>query len=396
MKTNYSTKKLGEVAILNPEKSEIKDKPGSLLVSFVSMSAVDEYLQTITQLESRKIGAVRKGYTYFRNDDVLFAKITPCMENGKVAIARGLENGIGFGSTEFHVIRPTDQITSEWIYLVVGNQAFRDEAEKRMQGVAGQRRVPISFLENYEILVPPIVEQRKIVARIEKQFAKIDEVARLRAESEKLAAALLPAALHEIFSDHDWEMVNIGDEKIMKMTSGGTPSRGNVAFYDGENVWLKSGELNDDTELMDSEEHISNEALKKSSAKIFPAGTVLLAMYGATAGKLGILKRSGATNQAVAGMTPVSSKLDSKYLFYCLLHIREEIIGQAWGGAQPNLSQTILKKIKIPLPPLAEQKKIVQKLDALSIKSRTLRDLQSSQSADLKSLKQSILHEAFS
>jgi len=125
-------------------------------------------------------------------------------------------------------------------------------------------------------------------------------------------------------------------------------------------------------------------------------GTVLLAMYGATAGKLGILGKAAATNQAVAGLMCDEKKLVPKFLFYTLTHIRNKIIAQAWGGAQPNLSQTILKTFKIPLPPLAEQKKIVKKLDALSEKVCALRALQSAQSADLKALKQSLLHEAFS
>ena len=93
---HWPTKKLGEVAILNPKKSELKDLPDDLLVSFIPMSALDEITQTIKTNELRKLSNVRKGYTYFKEGDILFSKITPCMENGKVAVAKNLKNGIGF------------------------------------------------------------------------------------------------------------------------------------------------------------------------------------------------------------------------------------------------------------------------------------------------------------
>jgi type I restriction enzyme S subunit len=118
-------------------------------------------------------------------------------------------------------------------------------------------------------------------------------------------------------------------------------------------------------------------------------------MYGATAGKIGILGIEASTNQAVAGMIPVAEKLDNKFLYYFLMKKREDIIAQAWGGAQPNLSQTILKRFSIPLPPLAEQQKIVTRLDALSEKLRTLRELQQSQLEDMKKLEKVYLREAF-
>lgn len=293
-----------------------------------------------------------------------------------------------------HVLRPRrDVVLDDWLTYFLNMSDLTPFLTGTTVKKLNQER-----LRAIEIPLSPLAEQREIVSKIEKQFAKIDEVARLRADSEALAEKLLPAALHKIFSSAEskgWEQVDIGDEKIMQMTSGGTPSRSNSSFYGGKIAWLKSGELNDNVQIEDSKEHITDEALKKSSAKVFPAGTVLLAMYGATAGKLGVLAKPATTNQAVAGIIPNAKSLDSKFLYYCLTYIREQIIEQAWGGAQPNLSQTILKTFKIPFPSLAEQKKIVKKLDVLSEKARMLRDLQSSQSVHLKSLKQSVLHEAF-
>ncbi|MFA6136314.1 MAG: restriction endonuclease subunit S [Candidatus Paceibacterota bacterium] len=264
---------------------------------------------------------------------------------------------------------------------------------------ATHKRYWISEYSQIKISLPPLAEQKKIVAKLEKVLGKIKEAKKLRSEAEETTKNLIPAELHKIFEEgkkKGWEEKKLGDETILKMTSGGTPSRSNIDFYNGGILWLKSGELENNVDIIDSEEKISEDAIKKSSAKVFPKGTVLFAMYGATAGKLGILGIDASTNQAVAGMIPVAEKLNNKFLYYFLLKQREEIISQAWGGAQPNLSQAIIKEFKISLPSLPEQKKIVVRLDLLSEKIKKLQDYQKSTKSDMASLEQSILSSAFS
>ena len=219
---------------------------------------------------------------------------------------------------------------------------------------------------NLEILLPPLEEQKRIVAILDERLGKIVEAKKLREEAIKETEKILSQTLSEIFEEgkkKGWEEKSFEDQSILKMTSGGTPSRSNPGFYCGGILWLKSGELQDNTNIIDSEEKITEKAIEKSSAKIFPAGTVLFAMYGATAGKIGILGIEASTNQAVAGMIPVIGKLDQKFLYYFLIKKREEIVTKAWGGAQPNLSQTILKTFYIPVPSISEQKEIVKKLE---------------------------------
>ncbi|MFZ2361803.1 MAG: restriction endonuclease subunit S [Anaerolineae bacterium] len=146
-------------------------------------------------------------------------------------------------------------------------------------------------------------------------------------------------------------------------TSGGTPSRKRPDFFDGEIPWLKSGELNNGL-IYETEERISRDALESSSAKVFPSGTLTIALYGATVGKLGILKIDAATNQAVAGVfTP--DFVQTKYLFWFLFFYRPALLDERFGGAQPNISQAILKEIEFPLPPLPEQHRIVAKIEEL-------------------------------
>ena len=155
---------LGEVCQINPKKGQDKRLASGLTVSFVPMPAVSEKGE-IDPSDTREYDAVKTGFTYFAENDVLFAKITPCMENGKGAVARGLHNSIGFGSTEFHVLRPINGKTNPyWIYMLTAFSQFREDAANNMTGSAGQRRVPASFLESYRVSVPPIELQEQFAA----------------------------------------------------------------------------------------------------------------------------------------------------------------------------------------------------------------------------------------
>jgi len=156
-----------------------------------------------------------------------------------------------------------------------------------------------------------------------------------------------------------WELVQIGD--ICSTTSGGTPSRKTNKYYEGAIPWVKSGELNDGL-VSDIEEHITDEAIAKSSAKIFPSGTLLIALYGATVGKLGILTKDAATNQAVCAIFPPEN-VKQKYLFWYLRYIRSDLIASAIGGAQPNISQGIIKDTYVPIASENEQKRIVAEIE---------------------------------
>src|ERR1019366_7714902 len=143
----WPTKPLGEVCAINP-KLVASEIPGTNTdVTFVPMAAVDELSGSIARPELRKYSQVAKGYTPFRENDVLFAKITPCMENGKATIARGLMNHVGLGSTEFHVLRPTPALLPEWVFAFIRQPAFRSEAQANFTGTAGQRRVPLEFMK---------------------------------------------------------------------------------------------------------------------------------------------------------------------------------------------------------------------------------------------------------
>lgn len=153
---------LSEIAEVNPSsKPKCKDEEP---VSFITMADVSEDGEIINQ-QSKMYGEVKKGYTVFQDGDILFAKITPCMENGKGALALNLINGIGFGSTEFHVLRPMDSRDTAFIYFLTMNKKFRQQARRFMRGTAGQLRVPKDFLDEYVLDCLPKVTLREEMGR---------------------------------------------------------------------------------------------------------------------------------------------------------------------------------------------------------------------------------------
>lgn len=157
-----------------------------------------------------------------------------------------------------------------------------------------------------------------------------------------------------------WSYVKIGD--VLKTTAGGTPLRSKKEYYEGGTIpWLNSGEVRQ-LEISSSKQFITPLGLKNSTAKVFPPETVLFALYGATAGQVGVLKFEAATNQAICGILP-SDDFDAKFLCYCLRSQYERVVAQAVGNAQPNLSQKKVRELSVPMLPLPEQKRIVAILD---------------------------------
>ena len=190
-----------------------------------------------------------------------------------------------------------------------------------------------------------------------------------------------------------WERTSLGE--IATWGSGGTPSRSEPNFYGGSIPWIKSGELNA-RYVKSTEENITEAAVSGSSAKIFPAGSVAIAMYGATIGKTAILGVDAATNQACAVGAPIEGLTSSEFLYRLLQNEKDAFIEKGKGGAQPNISQAVIKAHEVSLPPLAEQTRIAAKLDELMAQVDTLKARIDSIPALLKRFRQSVLAAAVS
>ena len=206
--------RIGDVAHINPPRSK-PDYADSTPLVFVPMPRVAEEFGGIDVSERRPFSSIKRGYTQFQPGDVLFAKITPCMENGKIAIVPEIRPPLGYGSTEFFVMRPRAHGLSPWIAHCVAQSRFRDLARKNMQGAVGQRRVPKVWVKDASVPLAPLPEQHRIVAKIESLFAKLDEgvaaLKRAEANLERYRASVLKSAVEGRLTER-WRRENPPEE----------------------------------------------------------------------------------------------------------------------------------------------------------------------------------------
>jgi type I restriction enzyme S subunit len=192
---------ISDIAEINPLLPNKANIDRDLEVQFLPMKLVEEIINKIHLTETRKFVDVLKGsYTPFIDGDIIFAKVTPCMENGKIAIVNKLKNGIGFGSSEFHVLRCSDEINNSYLYNFIVQDTFRNKAQAAMTGAVGLRRVPKQFIENYLIPIPPTIEeQHQIVQEIESRLSVCDKMEQSITESIAKAEALRQSILKKAF-----------------------------------------------------------------------------------------------------------------------------------------------------------------------------------------------------
>ena len=354
--------------------------------------------------------------------DTLFSMVRPYLKN--IAYIDE-EYSDCIGSTGFYVCTPTPLVDRHYLYWLMVSPFVVNGLNHFMKG-DNSPSIRKGDIEKFVYPIPPLSEQHRLVARIESLFAKLD-AAREKVQSvldshETRKAALLhdafagkltakwreehqtelreskqfPSKLKSAPNHVDalagkWALVRLGD--VITWSSGGTPSRKHPEYYSGDIPWVKTGELNN-TYIYDTSEKITKEAIAQSSAKVLPVNTVLLAMYGATIGKVGILGVEAATNQACAcGIC--SEWVDYRFLFYYLQSQKSSFICSGKGGAQPNISQTIIKQYEFPLPSLPEQQEIVRILGRLLAREQRARQAAEETLAAIDRMKQSILARAF-
>jgi type I restriction enzyme S subunit len=317
------------------------------------------------------------------------------MQNGKHAIARNLQDGIGFGSTEFHVLRPTKEVLPEWIYSFLMQPSVMADAEADFTGSGGQLRVPEKFLAEVEIPLPPLAEQRRLAARLREQMSEVER-ARAAVQAQLDAAQTLPAALlRAVFERGKWKWLRI--DELAETCSGTTPSRSRQDFYGGKIPWVKTGELVDGI-IHDTEEHITETALRETSLRLLPKNTLLIAMYGQgqTRGRTALLACEATTNQACYAILP-NEKFDPKFLqlWFQFSYARLRQASEGRGGNQSNFNGKVLGAERVPLPPVPEQRAITARLDAELTDARTLVAKLESRLAEIELLPAALLRSAF-
>lgn len=385
--------RLGEVCEINPRLPPEAKLDDDTIVSFVPMAAVSEISGEITTAEERQYQDVKKGFTPFIGNDVLFAKITPSMENGKAAIARNLRNNIGFGSTEFHVIRCSEQILPEYVFYFIRQQSFRAWAKSSFIGSAGQQRVPPEFLARILFSLPTIPEQQRIV----EIFKQADDLRHQRREILG-QAKLLPAALFlEMFGDPRDDPKKWGTRPFGHFV---TYSKYGPRFPDREYSEvgariLRTTDMEGDGSLRwwDSPVMpVTQEELKQHALK---PGTLLVSRSG-TIGPVAIF--SQADEPCIAGAYLIefglSSEINHRFLTDFLLsrYGQTLLTGGSQSQTQANLNAPTIKKIAVPTPP----RDLQDKYETLSLAIRKSISAQNSESKSLELLTSELIRSAFS
>lgn len=375
---------LTEAVDLNPkpERSSLSDE---LEVSFVPMAAVEAGTGAIDTSTVRRYGEVKKGYTYFRDGDVLFAKITPCMENGKMAVARQLRNGIGFGSTEFHVLRPRMGVDAHYVYHFVSSARFRAEAAHRMTGAVGQKRVPAAFLEQSEIPLPPIDEQRRLVAEMEKQFSRLDEAVanlnRVTANLGRYKSAVLGAAVrgeltglrrrdrHSLETlPHGWRWATVQEvasSEARSIQSG--PFGSNLKhseFQTFGKLVIGIDNVQDGRFSIGAEHRIRDAKFRELQKYAARPGDVLITVM-ATIGRTCVVPDELEPAIITKHVYRIAVNRDIVLPHYLCIAlrggetVRAQLLGSVQGQTRPGLNGSILRRIRLPIPSIAEQVEII-------------------------------------
>ena len=352
---NFPVVRIGDVCSINPSKSAITGLEPDTKVSFVPMADLNEHRIKFKPYKEKILSDVSPSYTYFAENDVLLAKVTPCFENGKAGIARDLINGIGFGSSEFYVFRGGDKALSEWLYHCIMHPVFRNSAIAQMTGTGGLQRVPKGYIENFEIPLPPLQVQQEIVAEIE-GYQKVIDGARTVVDHYR----------PHIPIDPNWPMIAL-EEVCDEILSGGTPSTKNEEYWNGGVPWVTLVDLpptNFITEVRTTERTITKLGLNKSSARLIPENSVLVSTR-ATIGRIGINRIPLATNQGFKNIVIKNlSRLIPEYVALALTKLVPTMEAWASGGTFKEISKSKFCELQIPLPPLAVQKQIVAEIEA--------------------------------
>jgi type I restriction enzyme S subunit len=221
MRESWAIASLGDICKIKPPKNEAKQKLSDIdMVSFVPMNDLGIREKSLTPSTERRLGDVSGSYTYFAEGDVLLAKITPCFENGKLGIASGLKNGIGFGSSEFIVLRPNDELDPEYLFYFLAQDSFRDAGARVMSGAVGHKRLPKEFIEKYPIPFPPLPEQKRIVAILDETFAGIEKAVANTEKNLLNANELYEAYLNNVFNQRseNWTLKKV--DELSEVVSG--------------------------------------------------------------------------------------------------------------------------------------------------------------------------------
>jgi type I restriction enzyme S subunit len=342
------------------------------------MDAVGE-LGGMDASQERSIADVYNGYTYFAEQDIVIAKITPCFENGKGAIAQGLKNGVGFGTTEFHVLRPLPGMSNRWLFYLTMSDAFRQIGGAEMLGAGGQKRVPEDFIKNLRTGIPALDEQEHIAAFLDWKTAQIDAlIAKKQALIEKLKEKRLAVISHSVTKGLDpsvpmrdsgirwlggipahWGVSKI--KFVAELASGHTPSRAVPEYWiDCTIPWVSlndSRTLREKDQISETHYQISELGMANSSARLLPPDVVVLSRD-ATVGLCAITQVPMAVSQHFVAYI-CEPRLVPKYLLFVFKAMNQHLESLQTGSTIVTIGMPEVRGLSTPLPPVNEQNSVV-------------------------------------
>jgi len=380
---HWEVKRLRFACQINPSKAALTSLPINTQVSFLPMEHIGED-GTISLGEIRSIEEVWQGYTYFRNGDVIVAKITPCFENGKGALCNQLVNGLGFGTTELHVLRAKKVLHPDFIFYLTKSAPFRTLGKAMMYGSAGQQRVPEDFIRDFRIGLPSFSEQRAIVAFLDQETAKIKPLIAKKERliellQEKRTALISHAVMKGLDptvpmkdSGVEWlgEIPMHWEVRRLKFAAsffgGGTPLKENIEYWSGDIPWVSPKDMKADI-IDETEDHITESAIENSSTRLIRSGAVLIVV------RSGILRHSipvainirpVALNQDMKAILPQPFLLPGYVAHVVRGHQKALLV--VWrkeGATVESIEYELLLNTTFPIPSLLEQQAIVTYLD---------------------------------
>lgn len=407
---NWTWARLGDIFQVNP-RNHVENE--NIDVSFLPMASIDEGYGSNYHPEIRKWKEVKKGFTHFANNDVVLAKISPCFQNLKSAFIHDLVNGIGAGTTELHVLRMfANTIDAQYLLYFVQNPGLINAGVKTFKGVVGQQRISTDFIKEYLIPLPPLAEQKRIADKVSSLFVQLDAIDKAYEEYQELQqtmkSRLLEQAIQGKLTDQRKEDSNaqdlynqiqeekqrlIKEKKIKKekplpaitedeipfeipenwmwvrledvglLQTGITPSKAHSEFYGNEIPFVGPGDIFENYRLNYHKNGLSSEGLKH--ARVIAENSVMQVCIGGSIGKAVINDREVTCNQQINTITPYF--IETKYIFYCMIsrYFVSSLRMKAGGSATPIINKTKWAMMLVPLPPLAEQKRIVENLNKL-------------------------------
>ena len=394
---NWPRVKLSDVAVINPRRPLIEHNDG-FLTSFVPMDAVDAILGEVVRQDVQPYSKVKKGYTHFQNRDVIFAKISPCMQNGKHAVVDALNSGFGFGSTEFHVIRASEHVLPEWIHFFLRRQETLEAATRTFTGTVGQQRVPASFLEALMLPLPPLDVQHQITCRLKAQQAEVETVRKAVQAQWEEVQQLKSKALESVLAGvSNWQPMG----SALRVQSGYAFK--SEAFKRSGVRLLRNANILPGKVYWDDTVYLSEDDAQRHANYVLHAGDVLISLDRPIISSGIKVARVQATDlpalllQRVGRFVLDTNKLDADYLYAYLQTERfmAQISGHEQSVGVPHISPGQVEAALMPLPDLTVQKEMAKRLTQITEAWSDAVAAIRKQGEDLAALPQRLLAQAF-